>query len=41
MALADKRLFLLDMGGTLYLPNYYHLTNVEQVPDEELPEEYR
>ena len=25
-----------DMGGTLY-----HLTNVEQVPDEELPEEYR
>ena len=30
-----------DMGGTLYLSNYYHLTNVEQVPDEELPEEYR
>lgn len=33
--------FSRDMGGTLYLPNYYHLTNVEQVPDEELPEECR
>ncbi len=33
--------FSRDMGGTLYLPNHYNLIKVEQVPDEELPEEYR